>query len=267
MRRLVSLTIRPLPSHAEIALLARVRNGAASDEDFVLVGAQDSPATNAAVIEYLSRQPGNLWRFSRWISDRADCRAWTAILPAIGSSGNAMVQPLFADTLLALGTRCPTMLDDLRQRLADSRESSETREQSARLLGRFRQRKDVPLLISAMRGASLPWIDRETRARSGAVEGLADVGGEEARTALVEVLRDRQFSKLHHSVVVFLPRIHSQESLPVLVSQLSSGNADLVIRAIVGLHNSRLDRRFLISCGCCTTATRAFACMPRQRSA
>jgi HEAT repeat protein len=146
-----------------------------------------------------------------------------------------VVQPLLADTLLALGARCPTMLDDLRQRLADPAESPETREQSAILLGRFRQSKDVPLLISAMRGASRPWIDRETRARSGAVEGLADVGGEEARTALVEVLRAPQFSKLHHPVVVFLPRIHSQESVPVLVSQLSSSNADLVIRAIIGL--------------------------------
>ena len=86
-----------------------------------------------------------------------------------------------------------------------------------------------------MRGASLPWTDRETRARSGAVEALADVGGDEARAALVEVLRAPQFSKLHHPVVVFLPRIHSQESVPVLVSQLSSSNATLVIRAILGL--------------------------------
>ena len=83
-----------------------------------MVGAQNSTATNAAVIEYLSRQPENLWRFSRWIRDRADCRAWTAISPAIGSSGNTMVQPLLAKTLLALGARCPTMLDDLRQGLA-----------------------------------------------------------------------------------------------------------------------------------------------------
>ena len=90
-------------------------------------------------------------------------------------------------------------------------------------------------MISAMRGASLPWSARETRARRGAVEGLADVGGEEARTALVEVLSDPQFSQLHHSVVIFLPRIQSQESVPVLISQLGSGNADLVMRAIVGL--------------------------------
>ena len=54
----VSLTIRPLPSQAEKALISRVLTGAASDEDFALVGAQNSPATNAAVIEYLSRQPG-----------------------------------------------------------------------------------------------------------------------------------------------------------------------------------------------------------------
>jgi hypothetical protein len=60
-------------------------------------------------------------------------------------------------------------------------------------------------------------------------------GGEEARSALVEVLRAPQFSKLHYSVVVFLPRIHSQESVPVLVGQLSSGNPNLVIRAILGL--------------------------------
>ena len=231
----VSLTIRPLPSQAEKALISRVLTGAASDEDFALVGAQNSPATNAAVIEYLSRQPEYLWRFSRWVRDRVDCRAWTAIAPAIGSSGNGMVQPLLADTMLALGARCPTMLDDLRQRLAEPAKSPETREQSAILLGRFRQRQDVPLLISAMRGASLPWTDRETRARSGAVEALADVGGDEARAALVEVLRAPQFSKLHHPVVVFLPRIHSQESVPVLVSQLSSSNATLVIRAILGL--------------------------------
>ena len=231
----VPLTIRPLPSPAENALTARVRNGAASDEDFALVAAQNSPATNAAVIEYLSKQPHNLWRFSRWIRDRADCRAWTAISAAMGSSGHTMTEPLLANTLLALGARCPAMLDDLRQRLADPGESPEAREQSAILLGRFRRRTDVPLLIAAMRGASLSWSDRETRARSGAVEGLADVVGEEARTALVEVLRAPQFSKLHHSVVIFLPRIHSQESVPVLISQLSSSNANLVIRAMIGL--------------------------------
>jgi HEAT repeat protein len=231
----VPLTIRPLPSPAENALIARVRTAGASDRDFMLVAAQNSPATNAAVIEYLSRQPENLWRFSRWIRDRGDCRAWTAISPAIGSISHDMLQPLLTDTLLALGARCPTMLDDLRQRLADPGQSPETREQSAVLLGKFRQRKDVPLLIAAMRGGSFPWTDRETRARSGAVQGLADVGGEEARIALVEALRAPRFSKLHHSIVVFLPRIHTQESVPVLISQLSSRNADVVIRAILGL--------------------------------
>jgi hypothetical protein len=145
----VSLTIRPLPSPAEKALIARVQGSAGSDEDFALIAAQNSPATNAAVIEYLSRQPDNLWRVSRWIRDRSDCRAWKAISPAIGSSGSDMLQPLLTDTLLALGARCPTMLDDLRQWLADPGESQETREQSAILLGTFRQRRDVPLLISA----------------------------------------------------------------------------------------------------------------------
>ena len=46
-----------------------------------------------------------------------------------------MVQPLLADTMLAVGTRCPTMLDDLRQRLTDPAETPETPEQSAILLG------------------------------------------------------------------------------------------------------------------------------------
>ena len=232
----VPLTIRPLAEDAERTLIARVRGGKATDEDFTMLGAQNTPAANQALIEYLTRQPEYVWRFVRVIQERGDCQVWTAISGLVGSSGNHIEQPLLKDSLLAIGARCPAMLTDLRRRLADRSQPPDVRRHAAVVLGKFRQQEDVPVLIAAMRNrAYVPVNDREWSARAGAVQALADIGGDEAGTALIETLKDPGFAGIHHSITVFVSRLGTPAASAALVSQLDSSNADIVIRATLGL--------------------------------
>jgi HEAT repeat protein len=227
------LTIRPLDQKSEQTLIARLLDDTATDDDIALLVEQNTPAAVDAVLKRLAVQPYLLWRLSEFVRKSAPCDSWTWISALVGSSGNEIEQPLAREMVTAFGERCPAVVADLRRVVADRSQQPNARRHAAQLLGRFRRPEDVRLLIAALREPAN--IREEASARAGAVEGLADIGGNEATAALIEALEDPKRSLIHVELAAALGRAGSLDAVPALVRQLDSPDSYLVLRAIISL--------------------------------
>jgi HEAT repeat protein len=229
----VPLTVRPLDQESERTLIARLFNETATYDDVSLLIEQNTPRTVDALLKRLGGEPDVLLLLSAFLRHRAPCESWSSISTLVGSSGNRIEQPGAREIVTAFGERCPAVLADLRRVLDDRSQPPNARRHAALLLGRFRKPEDAPRLTYAMRApADSVW---EVGARAGAVEGLAEIGGEEATAALIETLRDRSSSRIHVDIVRVLARIDRPEVIPALVAQLGSSDSNVVVRAILGL--------------------------------
>jgi HEAT repeat protein len=229
----LSLTIRPLARDSERALIARVRDGRSTD--LALLLAQNSAAANDALANLLAQDPTSPWRMATFVRERADCRIWSSFSPLVGHSRNDIEQPLTADLVAAFVARCPAVQIALRAALADESQPPDVRRHAARLLAKLRLRGDVPLLVAALRSRPADDPARSHRAREGAALALGEIGGDQARTALIEALQDPAHTRIHDSIANALGQVGGPGAAAALIGQLSSSDSSLVLRVILSL--------------------------------
>lgn len=211
----VSLTIRPLNQETEQRLIARLVNDTATENDISLLIEQNTPTAVGALLKRLAARTHLLWRLDAFLRKVAPCESWQSLSKLIGASDNTIEQPLAREMMTVFGERCPIVLSDLRRVLTDRSQPPNARRHAALLLGRFRRAQDVPALIAAMRApADNVW---EVGARSGAVDGLAEIGGDAAAAALIETLDDPESSRIHVDIARVLGGLDRADVIPALV--------------------------------------------------
>jgi HEAT repeat protein len=87
----------------------------------------------------------------------------------------------------------------------------------------------------ALRGQPASDPARECRARDGAALALGDIGGDHARTALIEAFQDPANQSIHDSIADALGRVGGPGAAAALAAQLGSSDQSLVLRAMHSL--------------------------------
>jgi HEAT repeat protein len=257
----VTLTVTALePSH-ERAVIKRLEDGSASDEDIVLVALQGSqPALDAllkdfatrkahrtSIVSALRRSPhpdasrrvleeamkvegdGVEWfLLAILVQERARCDSWPPLAALLEASGADRTHEV-GDAVAALASRCPTVSEQLRATSEDAERSERSRGRAAALLGWVGTEADVPLLIQLLDEPGLPV------ARAQAVAALGKIGGDRARAALLAALDDAAYRPHHSSIVAALTRQGGRDVESALIRHLDSRDPLLVVRILIAL--------------------------------
>jgi len=145
------------------------------------------------------------------------------------------------DTYRTMAQRCPDLLTEVRAivqspvQVRNGATDAYAHSKFVELLGRLGDSRDVPLLISIVRGdvpAVRPSNSDAGILRRGALRGLSSVGGADAAQVLMDQLRLAATDRFSTSdLLLIAARLPLPEATPVLVDLLGSTNTQVVTLA------------------------------------
>jgi len=260
----VTLTVTSLEPADERAVIDRLEEGSASDEDISVMTLQDTQTALVAVLKYFAIHPTHRSRVlnalrasphpdvarrvleevrkldSReheldWtllailVRERGRCDSWSALVALLEASSPGRTYD-FGEAVSTLASQCPEVAEQLRATVRNARLPERSRGDAAAFLGWLGSKADAPLLIELLREPGLSPATREA-----AVTALGRVGGDEARAALLAALEDTTYRSIRSVVVAALAREGGSDVESALVGHLDSRDPYVVMRILSAL--------------------------------